>query len=121
MVQRQADWQSAAGCQPAPHGRETQATGQEACRWRLAIWDWADAAERFRWTFVACFCRQIVGPALGRAKRDASSVTIGGGLPFCGRGGCWRQQSQAAGKGGISIVAKATGISRPVIRQGIAD
>ncbi len=30
-------------------------------------------------------------------------------------------ESQAAGKGGISIVAKATGISRPVIRQGIAD
>jgi transposase len=30
-------------------------------------------------------------------------------------------ESQAVGKGGISIVAKATGISRPVIRQGIAD
>jgi transposase len=30
-------------------------------------------------------------------------------------------ESQAIGKGGISIVAKATGISRPVIRQGIAD
>ena len=30
-------------------------------------------------------------------------------------------ESQAAGKGGISIVAKATGISRPVIRQGIAE
>lgn len=30
-------------------------------------------------------------------------------------------ESQAIGKGGISIVAKATGISRPVIRQGVAD
>ena len=30
-------------------------------------------------------------------------------------------ESQAVGKGGISVVAKATGISRPVIRQGIAD
>ena len=30
-------------------------------------------------------------------------------------------ESQAAGKGGISIVAKATGISRLVIRQGIAE
>jgi transposase len=30
-------------------------------------------------------------------------------------------ESQAIGKGGISIVAKATGISRPVIRQGMAD
>ena len=30
-------------------------------------------------------------------------------------------ESQAVGKGGISAVAKATGISRPVIRQGIAD
>ena len=30
-------------------------------------------------------------------------------------------ESQAIGKGGISAVARATGISRPVIRQGIAD
>jgi transposase len=30
-------------------------------------------------------------------------------------------ESQAIGKGGISSVAKATGISRPVIRQGIAE
>jgi transposase len=30
-------------------------------------------------------------------------------------------ESQAIGKGGISIVAKATGISRPVIRQGVTD
>ena len=30
-------------------------------------------------------------------------------------------ESQAVGKGGISVVAKATGISRSVIRQGIAD
>src|SRR5882672_9122492 len=30
-------------------------------------------------------------------------------------------ESQAIGKGGISIVAKSTGISRPVIRQGLAD
>jgi transposase len=30
-------------------------------------------------------------------------------------------ESQAIGKGGISVVARATGISRPVIRQGIAD
>ena len=30
-------------------------------------------------------------------------------------------ESQAVGKGGISVVAKATGISRPVIRLGIAD
>jgi transposase len=30
-------------------------------------------------------------------------------------------ESQAVGRGGISVVAKATGISRPVIRQGIAD
>ena len=30
-------------------------------------------------------------------------------------------ESQAVGKGGISIVSKATGISRPVIRQGITD
>src|SRR5258708_6675020 len=30
-------------------------------------------------------------------------------------------ESQAVGKGGISIVAKATGISRPVIRQGLTD
>ena len=30
-------------------------------------------------------------------------------------------ESQAVGKGGIPVVAKATGISRPVIRQGIAD
>jgi transposase len=30
-------------------------------------------------------------------------------------------ESQAIGKGGISIVAKATGVSRPVIRQGITD
>ena len=30
-------------------------------------------------------------------------------------------ESQAVGKGGISAVAKATGISRPVIRQGIAE
>jgi transposase len=30
-------------------------------------------------------------------------------------------ESQAVGKGGISVVAKATGMSRPVIRQGIAD
>jgi hypothetical protein len=30
-------------------------------------------------------------------------------------------ESQAIGKGGISIVAKATGISWPVIRQGLAD
>ena len=30
-------------------------------------------------------------------------------------------ESQAIGKGGISIVAKATGVSRPVIRQGLAD
>jgi hypothetical protein len=30
-------------------------------------------------------------------------------------------ESRAIGKGGISIVAKATGISRPVIRQGMAD
>jgi transposase len=30
-------------------------------------------------------------------------------------------ESQAIGKGGISAVSKATGISRPVIRQGIAE
>ena len=30
-------------------------------------------------------------------------------------------ESQAIGKGGISVVARATGVSRPVIRQGIAD
>jgi transposase len=30
-------------------------------------------------------------------------------------------ESQAIGKGGISLVARATGISRPVIRQGITD
>jgi DNA-binding phage protein len=30
-------------------------------------------------------------------------------------------ESQAVGKGGISIVSKATGISRPVIRQGLTD
>src|SRR5271163_1058998 len=30
-------------------------------------------------------------------------------------------ESQAVGQGGISIVAKATGISRTVIRQGIAQ
>jgi transposase len=30
-------------------------------------------------------------------------------------------ESQTAGKGGISIVARAIGISRPVIRQGIAE
>jgi hypothetical protein len=30
-------------------------------------------------------------------------------------------ESQAIGKGGISIVAKATGISRPVIRQGLTE
>jgi transposase len=30
-------------------------------------------------------------------------------------------ESQAIGKGGISIVAKATGISRPVIRHGLKD
>ena len=30
-------------------------------------------------------------------------------------------ESQAIGKGGISIVARATGMSRPVIRQGVAD
>jgi len=30
-------------------------------------------------------------------------------------------ESQAIGKGGISIVARATGISRPVIRQGLTD
>lgn len=30
-------------------------------------------------------------------------------------------ESQAVGKGGVSIVARATGMSRPVIRQGIAD
>ena len=30
-------------------------------------------------------------------------------------------ESQAVGKGGISIVSKATGVTRPVIRQGIAD
>jgi len=30
-------------------------------------------------------------------------------------------ESQTAGRGGISIVAKAIGISRPVIRQGIAE
>src|SRR4051794_19632653 len=30
-------------------------------------------------------------------------------------------ESRAIGKGGISIVARATGISRPVIRQGMAD
>ena len=30
-------------------------------------------------------------------------------------------ESQAIGKGGISSVCKATGISRPVIRQGIAE
>jgi transposase len=30
-------------------------------------------------------------------------------------------ESQAIGKGGISVVSKATGISRPVIRKGIAD
>ncbi len=30
-------------------------------------------------------------------------------------------ESQAIGKGGISVVARATGLSRPVIRQGIAD
>ena len=30
-------------------------------------------------------------------------------------------ESQAVGKGGISVVAKATGISRSVIRQGVAD
>jgi transposase len=30
-------------------------------------------------------------------------------------------ESQAVGKGGISVVAKATGLSRPVIRQGVAD
>jgi hypothetical protein len=30
-------------------------------------------------------------------------------------------ESQTAGKGGISIVAKAIGISRPVIRRGIAE
>jgi hypothetical protein len=29
-------------------------------------------------------------------------------------------ESQAIGKGGISLVSKATGISRPVIRQGLA-
>src|SRR5207244_5796806 len=47
-------------------------------RAKLAPGDWPfgigpDAAERFRWTFVAYFCRLIVGPALGRAKRDASN------------------------------------------------
>src|SRR5260370_10522253 len=31
------------------------------------------------------------------------------------------EESQAVGKGGISVVAKATGMSRPVIRQGIAE
>ena len=30
-------------------------------------------------------------------------------------------ESQAIGKGGISLVAKATGISRPVIRQGLTE
>jgi transposase len=30
-------------------------------------------------------------------------------------------ESNAVGRGGISVVAKATGISRPVIRQGVAD
>ena len=30
-------------------------------------------------------------------------------------------ESQAVGKGGISAVAKATGMSRPVIRQGVAE
>lgn len=30
-------------------------------------------------------------------------------------------ESQAIGKGGISLVSRATGVSRPVIRQGIAD
>ena len=30
-------------------------------------------------------------------------------------------ESQAIGKGGISVVSRATGISRPVIRQGIAE
>src|SRR5208283_621398 len=30
-------------------------------------------------------------------------------------------ESQAIGKGGISAVAKATGISRPVIRQGLSE
>ena len=30
-------------------------------------------------------------------------------------------ESLAIGRGGISIVAKATGVSRPVIRQGITD
>jgi hypothetical protein len=30
-------------------------------------------------------------------------------------------ESQAIGKGGISLVSKATGISRPVIRQGMAE
>lgn len=30
-------------------------------------------------------------------------------------------ESQAIGKGGISLVSRATGISRPVIRQGIAE
>jgi transposase len=30
-------------------------------------------------------------------------------------------ESQAIGKGGISLVSKATGISRPVIRQGLAE
>jgi DNA-binding phage protein len=30
-------------------------------------------------------------------------------------------ESQVVGKGGISVVAQATGISRPVIRQGIAE
>ena len=30
-------------------------------------------------------------------------------------------ESQAIGKGGISIVSQATRISRPVIRQGITD
>jgi hypothetical protein len=30
-------------------------------------------------------------------------------------------ESRAIGRGGISIVARATGVSRPVIRQGVAD
>ena len=30
-------------------------------------------------------------------------------------------ESQTIGRGGISLVARATGISRPVIRQGIAE
>jgi transposase len=65
--------------------------------------------------------RHILGPVADIAAITARYEALKSQLDERSRRLVAAAESQAIGKGGISVVARATGISRPVIRQGIAD